>query len=205
MKILATAILLISALFIFAENATENVIALRAARLWDGRSNAPVSNGVVIVSNDKVLNVGSIANIPSGAKVVDLGDATLLPGFIDLHVHTSGELGQNFLQSFYEGLRMTVAEKALRASVYARRMLDAGFTTVRNLGSPDRIDAGLRNAINKGFVIGPRIVAATNPLGARGGHCDETGFPEGTFGEETAWMLGSLRVQMLFAMQFVIK
>ena len=65
-------------------------------------------------------------------------------------------------------------------------MLDAGFTTVRNLGSNYRIDAGLRNAINKGLVLGPRILAATNALGARGGHCDETGFPENTFGEESS-------------------
>jgi imidazolonepropionase-like amidohydrolase len=78
-----------------------------------------------------------------------------------------------------------VPAQSIRATVYARRLLDAGFTTVRNLGANDRIDAGLRDAIDQGWAVGPRIVAATNALGARGGHCDETGFPEKTFGAES--------------------
>jgi len=83
-------------------------------------------------------------------------------------------------------LRKTVAEQSIEASVMARRMLDAGFTTIRNLGANDRIDAGLRDAIAKNLIPGPKILAATNALGAPGGHCDSTGFPEGTFGEESA-------------------
>lgn len=171
--------------FLFGQGETGTVTVLRAARLWDGRSAAPISNGVVVVENGKISKVGAEAPIPEGAKIINLEDVTLLPGFIDLHVHTTGEMGQNYLLTFYEDLRMNVAEQSLRASVFANKMLEAGFTTVRNLGANDRIDAGLRNAIAKGWVTGPRIVAATNALGARGGHCDQTGFPEGTFGEES--------------------
>jgi imidazolonepropionase-like amidohydrolase len=163
-----------------------SVTVLRATRIWDGKSESPTPNGVVIIENGKIKSVGSGSAIPASANVIDLGDVSLLPGFIDLHVHTTGEIGSNFLLTFYEGLRMNVAEQAIRASVFARKMLDAGFTTVRNLGANDRIDAGLRNTINKGLVLGPRIIAATNALGARGGHCDETGFPENTFGDESS-------------------
>jgi imidazolonepropionase-like amidohydrolase len=168
-----------------AATESDSILALRAARLWDGRASAPVTNGIVIVEKGKVRQVGNGIPIPDGARVVDLGDVTLLPGFIDMHVHTTGELGANFLLTFYQGLRKTVAEQSIEASVMARRMLDAGFTTIRNLGANDRIDAGLRDAIAKNLIPGPTILAATNALGARGGHCDSTGFPEGTFGEES--------------------
>jgi imidazolonepropionase-like amidohydrolase len=172
--------------FIFAEEPATSITVLRAARMWDAHSSNVVTNGVVVIENGKITKVGTAIDVPSNAEVIDLGDVTLLPGFIDLHVHTSGEIGQNFLQTFYENLRMSVPEESIHASMFARRMLDAGFTTIRNLASPDRIDAGLRNAINKGWVVGPRIIAATHALGARGGHCDETGFPEGRFGVESS-------------------
>jgi imidazolonepropionase-like amidohydrolase len=160
-------------------------VAIKASRLWDGKTATPMNNGLLIVENGKIAKIGSGIAVPANATVIELGDVTVLPGFIDLHVHTTGELGENFLQTFYQDLRMGVPEGSIRASGYARKMLDAGFTTIRNLGASDRIDAGLRDAINKGFVIGPRILAATNALGARGGHCDSSGFPELTFGPES--------------------
>lgn len=160
------------------------VTALTADRIWDGLSASPARDGVVLVAGDRVQAAGSGLEIPAGATVVELGDATLLPGWIDLHTHVSGEMGESFLQSFFEGLGRGVPEQSIRSTVFARRLLEAGFTTVRNLGAAHRIDAGLRDAIAAGVVPGPRIVAATYALGARGGHCDETGFPEGTFGEE---------------------
>ena len=160
-------------------------IALRAARIWDGRAAAPAANGVVVIEGGRIVAAGANAAVPAGATVIDLGDTTLLPGFVDLHVHVSGEMGANFLQTFYQGLRLDVPAESIRSTVYARRLLEAGFTTVRNLGANDRIDAGLRDAIAEGWAVGPRIVAATNALGARGGHCDESGFPERTFGDES--------------------
>src|SRR5262245_26732945 len=155
-------IVFVSCFFISADEPA-SITVLSAARMWDARSSNVVTNGVVVIENGKITKVGTAIDAPSNAKVIDLGDATLLPGFIYLHVHTSSEIGENFLQTFYENLRMSVPEQSLYASMFARRMLDAGFTTIRNLGSPDRIDAGLRNAINKGWVVGPRIIAATHP------------------------------------------
>ena len=184
-SLLALSIIVLCCSVGHAATESDSIVAIRAARLWDGRSSAPLANGIVIVEDGMIRQVGKGIAIPNAAKVVDLGDVTLLPGFIDMHVHTTGELGANFLLSFYQGLRKTVAEQAIEASVMSQRMLDAGFTTIRNLGANDRIDAGLRDAIAKNLISGPTILAATNALGARGGHCDSTGFPEGTFGEES--------------------
>jgi imidazolonepropionase-like amidohydrolase len=182
-------VLLLTALAVPA-GARAEVVALRAARLFDGISAGPVSPGIVVVDGDRIVAAGAAAAIPDGARVIELGDATLVPGFIDLHVHVTGEMGDDFLRAFYEGLRLGVPAESIRSTVFARRLLEAGFTTVRNLGAGDRIDSGLRDAIEAGWAVGPRIVAATAALGARGGHCDDSGFPEGTFGEESGVALG---------------
>jgi imidazolonepropionase-like amidohydrolase len=161
------------------------VTAIKAARLFDGKGDTAVTNGVVIVEGSKITAVGSGIPIPSGATVVDLGDATLLPGFIDAHVHLTEESGDNWYQETVDNMRQTVAEQAIRATEYARKTLMAGFTTVRNVGATDHVDIGLRNAINAGVVPGPRMLVAGYALGARGGHCDNTGYPYNFFGHES--------------------
>jgi imidazolonepropionase-like amidohydrolase len=167
-----------------AEAANPAVTVLRAARLFDGRGDSVLANAVVVISEGRIRAVGTNPPIPPGAEVIDLGDSTILPGFIDCHTHVSGESGDDWAASAIASMRRTVPETTLHAAVYAKRLLDAGFTTVRDLGSGDWIDVGLRQAIEAGIADGPTIVPAGHALGARGGHCDGTGFPEGFFGDE---------------------
>jgi imidazolonepropionase-like amidohydrolase len=181
---LAVALLAFSAPVRVAAQEKPPVTVLKAARLFDGKSDAVILNGVVVVEGGKISAVGAGLAPPAGATVVDLGDATLLPGFIDAHVHLTGESGENWYQDTLNGMRQTVAEQAIRATEYARKTLLAGFTTVRNVGAGDHVDIGLRNAINAGVVPGPRMLTAGYALGARGGHCDNTGFPYDFFGHE---------------------
>ena len=103
---------------------------------------------------------------------------------MDAHTHLSDESSDDWNADLVAGLRRTVAESALRASEFARRTLLAGFTTVRDVGGSDYIDVGLRNAINSGTIIGPRMLVAVHALGARGGHCDNGGYPYQRFGAE---------------------
>ena len=152
-------------------------VVLKAAHLFDGRGDAAVSPGVVIVEGGRIAALGAGAAVPAGAEVIDLGDATLLPGFIDAHTHLTGEMGPNWFHDFYDRLMRFPAEQAHHAAAYARRVLDAGFTTVRDVGSGDLLDVGLRNAINAGLVPGPRMLVAVHALGATGGHGDGTPYP----------------------------
>ncbi len=149
-------------------------IVLKAARMWDGRADAPVSPGLVVVGSKKILASGARAAIPADATVIDLGNATLLPALMDAHTHLSGESTEDWKQDELDWFKKPIAQVAVEATVFARRTLEAGFTTVRDLGSGDLIDIGLRNAINAGRVPGPRMLVAVNAIGARGGHCDDT-------------------------------
>ena len=155
-------------------------VVLRAARLIDGTGAAPVQNGVVVVTDDRIVAVGreGSVQVPAGARVIDLGDATLLPGFIDMHTHITGRaLGD--AGSDWEAVRDLPAFSAILGAANARATLMAGFTTIRNLGSADFADVALRQAIDQGYVPGPRIQAAGNSLGITGGHCDTNGFRPG--------------------------
>jgi imidazolonepropionase-like amidohydrolase len=167
-----------------AAPAAPAVLAIKAARLFDGRSDHWVRDGVVVVAGGKIQAVGAGAAIPAGAQVLDLGDVTLLPGLIDCHTHLSFESSDDFTRDTVTRLRRDVAEAAIRATANARHTLMAGFTTVRDVGSADFIDVGLRNAIRDGVVPGPRMLVAVHMLGARGGHADGAGFAFKRLGEE---------------------
>jgi len=180
-------ILLFSAV---SAGAADQTIVLKAARMFDGKSKVLVQNGVVIVQGDKIVDVGSNAAIPSDAKVIDLGDMTLSPGFMDAHTHLTLDFSGDFNKRRLEQLDLNVSEQAIRAVGYARRTVEAGFTTVRDVGSRfvssrEFVDVALRNAINKGVIVGPRMLVATKGIGATGGHFDPTGgFRDFLFGRE---------------------
>lgn len=155
-------------------------VILRAARVIDGTGAAPIANGEVVVTDDRIVAVGRRGAVaePAGARVIDLGDATLLPGFIDAHVHIIGRaLGQPGADEAavhdYPGFAAIVGVEN------ARRTLMAGFTTIRVLGAEDFQDVALRKAIDEGWVIGPRMQVAGHAIGITGGHCDENGYRPG--------------------------
>ena len=157
---------------------------LKAARMFDGTR--MIVPGLVVVSGNKITAVGAGSAIPADAEVLDFGDATLSPGFIDAHTHLSGESSNDYRQALLDGLQRTVAEQALRATENTRKTLLAGFTTTRDVGSEDFIDVGLRNSIRAGKVIGPRMLVAVHAIGATGGHCDgQGGFRFNLFGRES--------------------
>ncbi|WP_420126494.1 amidohydrolase family protein [Longimicrobium sp.] len=162
--------------------AGNGTVVLRAARLIDGTGAAVVQNGVVVVTDDRIVAAGAAGSVqvPAGARVIDLGDATLLPGFIDTHTHIVGRaLGDP--GSDEAAVRDYPGFGPILATANARATLMAGFTTIRNLGSPNFDDVALRQAIDQGYVPGPRIQAAGNSIGTTGGHCDENGFRPGLF------------------------
>lgn len=162
------------------EPAGSGTVVLRAARLIDGTGAAPIANGVVVVTDSRIVAVGreGSVTIPAGARTIDLGDATLLPGFIDAHTHIIGRpLGDP--KSDDAAVRDYPAYAALVGVENARRTLMAGFTSIRVLGSPHFDDMALRQAIGDGVVPGPRIETAGHSFGITGGHCDENGFAPG--------------------------
>ena len=157
--------------------ATAQPVVLRAAHLFDSVSGKLVDHGVVVVSGTQIQSIGSDAKIPAGATVIDLGDATLLPGLIDAHVHLSSESSLNYYHDFYDGIMRFPAEQALYGAHYAKVTLEAGITTVRDVGSNDYISLGLRNAIDSGVIPGPRMLVSNYAIGSTGGHADQDPYP----------------------------
>src|SRR2546427_5494180 len=148
---------------------------IRAGRVLNVRTGELRSNQTIVIEGDKISQIAPSSEVKAAAgdTTIDLSDATLLPGLIDMHTHLTFELSS----LSYEGLKISTAREALHGAANARRTLEAGFTTVRNLGAKDYADVALRDAINDGDVSGPRIVASGPALGITGGHCDENLLP----------------------------
>lgn len=152
-------------------------IALRAARLVDTAHQRVIERPLVLIEGDKIVGVSAGGEAPAGAQLIDLGTATLLPGFIDLHVHITGDPTSGTGNYFEDILKRSPIDDAVTAHLYAQRTLHAGFTTVRNLGSGEYIDVALARAIEHRKLQGPRILASGLAIGATGGHIDgNTGF-----------------------------
>ena len=157
--------------------ASDETVLLHAARLIDGTGAAAVEDAAVLVRGNQIAAVGKqgTMEVPPDARVIDLGDATLLPGFIDAHVHLTSEIDENFDRA----VKDLPAMEALYGAANARKTLMAGFTTVRNVGSSSFTDVALNRAVEEGVIVGPRIIAAGHSLGITGGHCDVTGYAPG--------------------------
>ena len=166
--------------FALAAQQPPPITAIRAGTLIDGTGATPVKNAVILVQGNRISAVGPDVQIPRGASVIDLSGLTVLPGFVDAHVHLIGHIiGDGDWQ--HQGLTESPAQLVLLGAAHAQQTLEAGFTTVRNVGAPAFTDIALRNAINAGWVPGPRILGAGISFGINGGHCDgSAGYWHGT-------------------------
>ncbi|PQM29143.1 Xaa-Pro dipeptidase [Sphingopyxis lindanitolerans] len=166
---------LLAASAVQAQDGTGQTV-ITAARYLDVQSGKMVEHPAIFVGADgRIASIADARTVRWGAGVkhIDLGERTLLPGLIDMHVHLTSlaEVGG------YQGLRYTDSFWTVMGVVNAKKTLDAGFTTVRNVGSADFGDVGLKQAIEGGYIEGPRIIPAGYAIGATGGHCDEGGLP----------------------------
>ena len=154
-----------------AQTASKTIV-VHAGHLLDVKTGKMLTNQTIVIQGGKVVSVGADAQVPAGAQVIDLSSATVLPGLIDAHTHLT--MNPNF---GYSTLANSVARQALIGAHNARMTLEAGFTTVRNVGAFNYSDVALRDAINAGDVPGPRMLVSGPPLSITGGHCDNNLLP----------------------------
>jgi imidazolonepropionase-like amidohydrolase len=155
--------------------AQSQTIILQADRFLDVGSGEMVSPAVIVVENGIIVAVNP-SSIPENTSVVDLAGVTLLPGLMDMHTHLSGSLEGDWV---HRDVKETPADQALRAAHNGRTTLEAGFTTVRNVGAGGFSVIAYDRAIREGRAVGPNIVSAGHSLGITGGHCDVTGYRPG--------------------------
>jgi imidazolonepropionase-like amidohydrolase len=168
--------LIVAALVAIAAPAAAEKVVVTADRYLDVRTGKYVEHPAIFIGDDgRISSIADARTVRWGADVkhIAMSGRTLLPGFIDMHVHldSPADIGG------YRGLEYTDSFWGMTAVKNARDMLDAGFTTVRNVGASNRNDIGLAQAIRDGYAVGPRIIPAGHALGATGGHCDSTFLP----------------------------
>jgi imidazolonepropionase-like amidohydrolase len=156
--------------------ADSDTIVLKAAHLFDATGSTLKNDAVIVVRGGRIVALGA-GTAPAGARVIDLGEATLLPGFIDAHTHLTMQFEKDYYHMRYNNIMRFPSEQALYGALYAKRTLAAGFTTVRNVGAEDFVDVGLRNAINAGITEGPHMLTAVHGIGSPGGHFDQGAYP----------------------------
>ena len=175
---------LFSLLLAGSATAQQQPIVVRAARMVDVTRGQLVAPAVLVISGDKIRSVGA-SDVPAGARTIDLGDLTLMPGLIDAHTHLTMDISGDWVT---RSVRELPADAALRGARNARLTLLAGFTTVRDVGAGGFADISLMKAIDAGMVIGPRMIPSAHAIGITGGHCDETGWAPGV--NELSWKEG---------------
>jgi imidazolonepropionase-like amidohydrolase len=161
-------------------------VVIHAGRLVDGIATAPRQRVSVVVSGERITGVQDGFVTPAGARVIDLSAATVMPGLIDAHTHITGE---GTSDAIVKAVTLGSVDAAVRATAYAKRTLEAGFTTIRNVGADGGADVALKKAINEGIVPGPRIWTARHSLSITGGHGDQGGLrPD--IGADATWREG---------------
>ncbi len=157
------------------ENDKEKIIAIRAGRLIDVVAAKVLVDQTIVIRGERISAVGpgATTKVPDGAELIDLSQATVLPGLIDVHTHLTG----NPQLHGYRGLGEADIRAALYGARAARVTLEAGFTSVRNVGASGYGDVALRDAINDGDIVGPRMLVSAYAIGIKGGHCDENLLP----------------------------
>jgi imidazolonepropionase-like amidohydrolase len=147
-------------------------VVIHAARMLDVKTGKTLTGQTIVIQGDKIASVGADAQIPAGATVIELPNATVLPGLIDAHTHIT------FTPNFgYSRLAISVPREALTGARNAKVTLEAGFTTIRNVGASGYADVALRDAVNAGDVPGPRMLVSGPALSITGGHCDNNLLP----------------------------
>ena len=180
------ALICITAAMALAAPQPQAELVIHAGRLIDGSAAQPRGRSTIRIKGDRIVAVADGWAEPAGAEVIDLKAFTVMPGFIDMHTHITGE---GTADALVKSVTLTATDQAIESTVYARKTLDAGFTTIRNLGSDGAADISLRRAIDLGMVPGPRIWSARSTISITGGHGDTGGLrPE--LGVDSNWMNG---------------